>query len=167
MAVFELHAGGRMETTTPAELHQALVRQDERLRADLAGIKWRRLPRLFGTAVSGVLDIGGDSKAGWNGQPVGPASGFAWSIKLGTVAGLTTGATPDIVNLYIQGANSSVPWWQFNGNNFAYTFGKGDLVILSGESIRLASVGTFVATGTITLLGSVWQVPQEELGKLA
>jgi hypothetical protein len=158
---FVIDIGSQIETVTPAELERAFFEQDEKLAAQLAGIKYRRLPILSGTAQSGVLDIGGDKPAGWSGHQVGPASGYMWEVKLLAVNGLTTGTTPDIVNLYILGAGSSLAWWQFNGNNFAYTFGHRELVLLPNEYLRLASVGTFAATGTVSLTGSVIQAPAE------
>jgi hypothetical protein len=162
-AKFEI--GAEFETLTKDELHDELGAAVTQVRESMRGVKYRRLPQLSGTAQGGVLDIGGDSQAGWNGNRVGPREGYAWIIGLLSVTGLTSGAVPDIVNLFINGAGSSLQWWQFNGNNFAYTFGDGQLVLLPGETLRLASVGAFAAAGTVTLIGSVRnELPAEKLG---
>ncbi|HEY2089896.1 MAG TPA: hypothetical protein VGH54_28230 [Mycobacterium sp.] len=169
MARVKLELGAELDMLTKPELDESLTEAAKLVREQVRGVKYRRLPQLAGIASGGVLDIGGDANAGgtsWNGQPVGPDQGWAWEIRLLGVAGLTTGATPDIVNIYIRGAGSALPWWQLNGNNFSYTFGKGALVLLPGETLRMASTGTFAATGTVTLFGSATQLPAEQLGKL-
>ena len=167
-AKFEI--GAEFETLTRDELSSELGTVVTAIRETSRGYKYRRIPQLSGVASGGVLNIGGDAGAGttWNGSPVGPREGFAWILGLVTVNGLTSGTTPDIVNLYINGAGSSNAWWQFNGNNFAYTFGDGELVLYPGETLSLQSVGTIAATGRITLTGSVrTQVPAEKLGRAA
>jgi hypothetical protein len=168
-----LELGAELDLLSPGELDKSLDRVAGNIKRHMdssAGVKYRRIPQLSGTAATGVLNIGGDAGAGvtWNGQPVGPGQGYAWILGLVTVAGLTAGAVPDIVNLFINGAGSNIPWWQFNGNNFAYTFGDGELVLYPGETLSLQSVGAFAATGRITLTGSVRsQVPAEKLGRAA
>jgi hypothetical protein len=164
--------GAEFETLTKGELDHSLDRAITMVREQARGQKYRRLPQLSGVASAGVLNIGGDVGGGpggtWSGAPVGPHEAWAWEIGLLAVSGLTYGATPDVVNLFIVGAGSSIPWWQFNGNNFAYTFGAGALVLLPGEKLQLVSQGTFAATGTITLAGSIRsQMPAERLGKVA
>lgn len=176
----KLDLGAELDFVTPAELDKSLDRLHSQAQAiereRLAGAKYRRLPQLAGQAASGGggLNIGGDitgvTASGaptWNGQSVGPNQGYVWDIGLLSVAGLTPGSTPDIVNLFIRGAGSSLPWWQFNGNNFAYTFGRGELLLLPGETLQLVSQGTFAATGTVTLFGSIRnQVVAEMIGKV-
>jgi hypothetical protein len=169
MARVRLELGAELDMLTKPELDQSLTAAAQMMREQVRGVKYRRLPQLSGTASGGVLDVGGDVNAGgnsWSGQSVGPDQGWAWEIRLLSIAGLTTGATPDIVNIYIRGAGSALPWWQLNGNNFSYTFSKGALVLLPGETLRMASTGTFAATGTVTLFGSVTQLPAEQLSKL-
>lgn len=161
--------GAEFDFLSPSELEEGLSKHAKHLSGllDSSGVKYRRLPLLSGTASGGVLDIGGDTGAGvtWNGNPVGPKQGNAWIIGLLSVNGLTATPVADIVNLYINGAGSSNAWWQFNGANFAYTFGDGQIVLLPGETLRLASPGTIAATGTISLIGSVRsEVPAEKLG---
>jgi hypothetical protein len=167
MAKIRLELGAELDVLTKDELDRSLKNHAGELDGLARAVKYRRLPPLSGTASGGVLDIGGDAGAGvtWPGNPVGPAQSWAWEIGLLSVTGLTGGATPDVVNLYIQGAGSAYQWWQFNGNSFAYTFGGGELVLLAGESLRLASVGTFAATGRVTLIGSIRsQTPMQKLG---
>ena len=95
-------------------------------------VKHMELPQiLLGTAASNVLAIGEVS-----GIVLGPRQGYAWAVRRLVVDGLTSGSTPDVVNLYKHGFPSSdlaptiPPAWQFNGNNFGYTFGKGELTLL-------------------------------------
>jgi hypothetical protein len=59
------------------------------------------------------------------------------------------------------------PLWQFNGNNFGYTFGRLEMTLTGGDSLTFASVGTFAATGTIRVTGELVEVPAEMLYKIA
>ncbi len=167
MARVRLEVGAELDLLNKRELDQSLAPALDFVREQQRGVKYRRLPQLSGLPSGGALNIGGDVGAGvtWSGAPVGPAQGFAWVIGLLSVNGLASGVSPDVVNLYINGAGSSLAWWQFNGNNFAYTFGDGQLVLMPGETLSLVSVGTVAATGRITLTGSVRaQVPSQKLG---
>jgi hypothetical protein len=120
-------------------------------------VKPMRLPLVQGTPSGSALSV--DSQ-------VGPQQGYAWDISMLGIAGLTTGTTPDVVNMHFNG-NTNLPWWQFNGNNFAYTFSRGQLFMLPGETISLRNVGTFNATGLITLFGMIRaEVPAEKLGMI-
>lgn len=177
MARFKFDVGAEFDTLTKDELDGALRDRDARQRSALRGIKpGMNLPPLQGFPVAGVLDIGGDANTSqvagsfagqpaWSGHIVGPAQGNAWSIRRLAVSGLTTGATPDIVNLILYGHDRDAQW-QFNGNNFAYTFGRGELPVRAGEGLRLVSVGAFAATGLIRLTGSLDQAPAEMFAEL-
>jgi hypothetical protein len=113
-----------------------------------------RLPLIQGYASGGVLNLV---------STVGPYQGYAWDIGLLGISGLTTGTTPDVVNMTF-GGGPAVPWWQFNGNNFAYTFSRGQLVMLPGETITLQSTGAFAATGQITMFGMIrTEMPSEKI----
>ena len=117
-----------------------------------------RLPVLRGTIASSAVTLGITK-----GQPpVGPESGYVWSLRRLIVTGLTSGASPDVVNLYANDAFAGPPLWQFNGNNFGYTFGFGELVIQSGETLALQNSGTIAATGTVTLSGELDEAPAEK-----
>lgn len=178
MAKVVFDFGIEMDMLNKGELDHSLAAQEERWkRAALAGRKYRRLPILSGFPVAGVLDIGGDTNTpqaagsfagqpAWSGAKIGPTEGNAWEVKRLAVNGLTSGGTPDVVNLIRPGSGPDAVW-QFNGNNFAYTFGKLELVLLPSESMRLVSVGTFAATGQIRLSGEMVQIPAERLGELA
>jgi hypothetical protein len=143
---------------TPKELREelghhfsALVRQFYRAET------FMRIPLVTGFASSGVLSLASN---------VGPNQGYAWDIGFLGVAGLTVGTTPDIANMYFAGG-ATVPWWQFNGNTPMYTFSRGQMVMLPGETISLQSVGTFAATGEIILYGAIrTQMPTERLEKV-
>ena len=40
-------------------------------------------------------------------------------------------------------ATTGAPLWQFNGNNFGYTFGRVEMTLSPGDTLKFASVGTF------------------------
>lgn len=167
MAKFKLMANAEIETATPGDVGKELrkfgAEQTARLLADAQGKKYARLnPPIAGTAVAGVLSIGGDAPApGGTDQPVGPRAGYAWAMRRIAVTGLTAGATPDVVNLF----RRSEQVWQFNGDNWAYTFSFAEMIYLEGEYLSLKSVGAFAATGTITLRADFVEVPQPMLFK--
>ena len=122
------------------------------------GWKHMSLPVLSGTIASAAITLGVTK-----GQlPVGPESGYVWSLRRLIVTGLATGATPDVVNLYKNDAFSGPPLWQLNGNNFGYTFGFGELVIKSGETLALQNSGSLTATGLVTLSGELDEAPAEK-----
>jgi hypothetical protein len=170
MAKWKFALGEIFETLTKSELREGLDEHYLNLeqRALARGKKYGRLnPPVTGQAVAGVLQMGGDypnsGPAGGLVQPPQPRAGFAWAMRRVSVTGLTTGTTPDIVNLYRRSGGR--PVWQFNGNNFAYTFSFAEMVYLEGETPVLVSVGTFAATGIITLDTDFVEIPQEELYK--
>jgi hypothetical protein len=137
-------------------MKQAEAYEYERARA----VKWMRIPQITGTAASSALLMGAKEPGVW-----GPASGYVWCLRRIVIDGMTSGSTPDVVNLYLDGETATLPpVWQFNGNNFGYTFGKGELTMVAGQILVVASVGTFAATGTIRLTGELVEVPQERLG---
>jgi hypothetical protein len=156
MALVTIKGGAQMDVPNRAEIAEIVSAQ---LRELYRGVKVLRIPLITGTASGSALSIG-------QAQVVGPDSGYAWSVRRMVVSGMTTGVTPDVANLYVN-STTSPPLWQFNGNNFGYSFNDGELVINPGEIMLLASVGTFAATGLITVSGQVVEVPAEMLGKLA
>jgi len=132
------------------------------------GIKWMRLPlTLQGKAVGGVLNLGQENPNTQEGQVLGPEQGFCWSLRRLIVDGLTSGATPDVVNLFRSTSTGQPALWQFNGNNFGYTCGRLEMVLWPGNTLQLISVGTFAATGTVRLSGELIEIPAEQLAKLA
>ena len=142
-------------------LKEALI-QDERERSAARAFKWMRLPEVLRGAASGSAITLGATK----GQSVGPASGYTWALRRLVVGGLTSGTTPDVINLYVNDRFSGPPLWQFNGNNFGYTFGKLELLVMGGETLSLQSVGTFASTSLVTLSGELTEVPSEMVYKL-
>ncbi len=109
----------------------------------------------------------GQSWAGqsYTGQIIKPNEGYVWSIRRLSANGLGTGTSPDILNIYRNGTNG-VPVWQLNGNNFGYTFGPAEMLLLPGENLIAASLGSLVSTSQISLAGDAIEVPQEMLGRL-
>jgi hypothetical protein len=170
--------GEVFETLTKNELDESLsAYRKEAEAAQLAaarGWKYARLnPQIKGVASGGVLQMGGDfPNSGAGGVLTAspqPRAGYAWAVERASVSGLTIGTTPDIVNLYRKG-HATIPTtssgqWQFNGNNYAYTFSHNQLVFLEGETPVIVSVGTFAATGTITFEMDYIEVPEVELHK--
>jgi hypothetical protein len=140
--------------------------RDEENRAALEGIKYFRLPTLYATPASGTVVLG-QSWAGqsYTGQIIGPNSGFAWSVRRLSANGLGTGNSPDILNVYRNGTQGN-PVWQLNGNNWGYSFGPAELLLLPGELLVAASLGSMTSTQQITLTGDAIEVPFAMIGKL-
>jgi hypothetical protein len=153
-----IKGGATLDVPTRAEIAQIVQDQQREM---LRGVKWMRLPVMQGTVASSAIKLGDET-----GAPVGPEQGYAWSITRIVVDGLTTGATPDIVNMYRNSATSQPPLWQFNGNNFGYTFGLGQIVLMSGDALKFVNSGTIAATGLIRATGELVEVPAEMMGKL-
>ena len=149
------------------ELDQSLQAFRDGIERDaLDGIKYFRMPTLYATPASGTVVLG-DSWAGqtYTGQVIGPNSGFVWSIRRLAANGLGTGTSPDILNVYRNGTGVA-PMWQLNGNNWGYSFGPTEMLLLPGEKLIAMSLGSLVSTAQITLTGDAIEVPQAMLGKL-
>jgi len=137
--------------------HEALT--EDREFALARGNKHMDLPQtLKGIPASSAILLGAAS-----GQVLGPESGYAWQLRRLVVSGLTAGATPDIVNLFKNDRTSGPPLWQFNGNNFGYTFGRLELVIRPGETLTLQNVGTIASTSLVMLSGELDEIPAQML----
>lgn len=157
----QLELGATLETLTRDELSQELAAQTQQFFAQYArGMKYMRFGPISATATGGVLSFDGSGVPG-----AGPRGGYVWSVRRIAFTGLTTGTTPDLVNLY-RSQPTGTPVWQFNGNNWAYTFGKTEMLLMGGETLSFASTGTFAATGQITMSGDLLEVPAEEIFKL-
>lgn len=129
------------------------AREMERLRGETNV----RLPLLIATGAN-PFTLGGDVGT----EPLQtPEEGYVWSLRHLVIEGLTTGATPDVVNI-LRGGRII---WQLNGNQFCQTWGRGEMVIKGGEALAYQSVGTFNATGKIVIHGSAYQVPGPMIGK--
>ena len=163
----QLIAGGQhIDALTPAELSAFWAEQQQaqsaRDRERYRSVKHMRLPQtLSGKPASSAITLGVSKGQ----QAVGPALGWSWVVRRLIVSGLTSGASPDVVNLYLNDAFNYPPVWQFNGNNFGYTFGKGEIVLYGGDTFSLQNSGTIAATGLITLAGEVVEVATERLGE--
>jgi len=184
--------GEYFETITKSELDESLSAYRKAAQAaqreQARGIKYMRLtPPVTGQAVSSKLTMGGEyitGPAAAGGASVGgqagvaspqPRPGYCWLVRRAAVQGLTSGTTPDIVNLFRR-QSDAIAWlagpatvsggdWQFNGNNFAYTFSFGQLAFLEGETPIIVSQGTFAATGIITFRMDFEELPQEQIWK--
>ena len=167
MALFTVRGGEQIETVTPDEVRQIIRESQEAERAafreQARTFKWMRLPtNLQGKPASNAIKLGVTQ-----GQlPVGPEQGYAWTLRRLVVTGLTAGASPDIVNLYLNDNFGGPIEWQFNGNNFGYTFGRSELVLMSGDTLALQNSGNIAATGNIVLSGEVEEVAAEMLYKI-
>jgi hypothetical protein len=128
------------------------------------GVKHFRLPLMQGTVAGAAFSIGELS-----GVVCGPEEGYAWAIRRLLVTGLARGATPDVAQLFrSSSAQQGGFLWEFNGNNFGYTFGKGELSLMPGDRLQLNNFGAITAAaGTqITLQGEVDETPAEMFAKL-
>src|SRR5215469_14610681 len=152
MALVQIQAGAKIEIPTRDEIRAdtiALWSAQEREQA--CGFKQMRLPEVLqGFAASSAITLGNTK-----GQFLGPESGYVWALRRLIVSGMTSGTTPDVINLYVNDRFAGPPLWQFNGNNFGYTFSKLSLTVFGGESLSLQSVGTFASAALITLSGEL------------
>ena len=64
-----------------------------------------------------------------------------WSIRRLACSGLGTGTSPDVLNIYRNGTGQPAIW-QLNGNNWGYSFGPTEMLLLPGEQLVAASVGS-------------------------
>lgn len=93
-----------------------------------------------------------------------PDTGFAWAVQRVTVAGLTGGATPDVVSLY-RGPGAAAAQTNDNlltvvtGASPTWHPGRTGLILQEGERVTVAGSG-LTATGQITLTGEVIQMEQ-------
>ena len=134
--------------------------------ARLEGIKYFRLPTLYATPSSGTVVLGQSwSGQSYTGQIIGPNEGYVWSIRRLSANGLGTGTSPDILNVYRNGTGVA-PVWQLNGNNWGYSFGPTEMLLLPGENLVGMSLGSLVSTQQVTLTGDAIEVPQAMIGKL-
>ena len=138
----------------------------EENRAALEGIKYFRMPTLYATPASGTVVLGQSwSGQNYTGQIIGPNQGFVWSIRRLSANGLGTGTSPDILNVYRNGTGVA-PVWQLNGNNWGYSFGPTEMLLLPGENLVGMSLGSLVSTQQVTMTGDAIEVPQAMIGKL-
>lgn len=155
-----LELGAPLETLTRSELREELGAVAETYFAQYArGVKYMRLPVTSGAVAGGAFSLDGTAAG------LGPRAGYIWTIRRLAVTGLTTGTTPDLVNAY-RNSPGGIPVWQFNGNNWAYTFGKTELLLLPGEVLCFANQGAIAATGNITVSGDLVEVSAEQIYKL-
>lgn len=166
MAEFVIQGGARIDIPSRAEIKDTLAGElDARERQQAKGWKWMRLPEVLSAVVASNAVKAGIA----SGQAqLGPEEGYAWSLRRLLVTGLATGATPDVVNLYRNDRFAGPPLWQFNGNNFGYTFGRLELVLQPGDTLSFQNVGSIAAAaGTVILLsGELIEVPAQQLWKL-
>jgi hypothetical protein len=162
MPELELRGGMRLEIPNRHEIREDVAAvADARERRNARGWKHMALPEtLRGNVVSSAITLG-NSK----GQVCGPESGYVWVIRALIVTGLTGGATPDVVNFYLNDRFGGPIWWQLNGNQFGETFSNLQRVIKPGETLSLQNSGTLAATGLIIVSGELDEMPAEMLFK--
>lgn len=157
----QLELGAQLETLTRGELSEELAAQTQQFFAEYArGQKYMRFGPFGTTVANSAVSFDGSQTQG-----TGPRGGYVWSIRRLDFHGLTEATTPDIVNLTRNDPNGR-PIWQFNGNNWAYTFGKTEMLLFPGETLSFINVGTIAATGQITMAGDILEVPAEQIYKL-
>lgn len=158
---FKMDFGAEIDVLTKDELDQSLAAAARVWYERYRGVKLRRIPLLTAVPAGGAVNSAG-------GVACGPEQGYAWTLRELNVEGLTAGTTPDVVNIYRGSSQrAGTILWQLNGNQFLQTFGRGEKILFPGETLYFASLGTFAATGTITLSGTVVEVPAERMAELA
>ena len=158
MTLVRFDVGQSADILSPGE-HDRQIRKlaAENERRQIQGRKLMKF-ELTGVVASSAITLGQT-------QLVGPESGYWWSVSRLVAWGLTAGSTPDELNVYINNV-TGVPEWQLNGNNWAYTFGKGELTMHGGDTLLFANNGSLAASGAITVKGEARQVPEEAQGEL-
>lgn len=161
MAEFTLDFGAKVDLLTKGEVDKSLAHSNEAMiAAQLRGIKHLRIPRLRGTVAGSAVTLGMQD------NQTGPDQGYLWAIMRLTVNGLASGTTPDTLGFYRSGTGGDF-LWALNGNEPFEKFGRGVLTLDGGDTLVAANIGNLAATGTITVSGEAWEVPQEMAGKLA
>jgi len=140
-------------------LHQTQIEMAREM-ARYRGEKFQRLPVTQATGTN-PFTMGGDVALALQ----APEPGWIWSLRELTIEGLTSGATPDVINIR-RGSAAGQIIWQLNGNQFCQSWGKGHKIIFAGETLFYQSVGTFNSTAVIKAYGTAQQVPSEMVGKL-
>jgi hypothetical protein len=166
MAVFELHAGGRMETVTPHELQRALQDQDARLRADLSGVKWGEM-----FINSGAPGMGAQTFSTQGQPPQSPSNGYVWAIMtLGLELSVASQLRVYKGNPPFGGPGTVAP----AGNGHLVTtlssfitpsgqFSKGQFVLRAGDTFTAVMV---TAGAILSIYAAYIEVPAEQQGKL-
>ena len=163
MARVDLGNLGSFDMLNKDELKQALLEAQTENYERLRGRELMRFSSPSAAAVSNAITLPSSGQAA--GYMLGPEQGYVWSVRLLVVAGLTASSTtPDVVNIYKHGTQQLV--WQLNGNVFAQTWGRGEMILYPGESLYLQNVGSIAATGNISFYGQADQVPFTRKGDL-
>ena len=174
MPKVKLDVGATVDFLNKDELDTILQKYQEQAmlaeRQKLSGLKYFRLPRLYATPASGTVVLGEQWSANgtaqtYTDQIMGPNAGYVWSIRRLSVSGLGTGTSPDLLNIYRNGFHTDAVW-QLSGNSFANTFGKTELLLMPGEKLIAASLGSLVSTTQVILSGDAVEVPQQLIGKI-
>lgn len=158
MASIEASIGLKLDTISEgiSGLRDQLAIEAQR---QLVHARARKLIRyqINGTGAN-PFSMGGDT-GGLSGDLCGPAQGYTWDVRLLVIEGLTASSTtPDVVNIRRSNASGRI-LWQLNGNQFAQTFSRGEMVLRPGETLFFQSVGTFAATGPVIAHGAADEVP--------
>lgn len=177
MAKVKIDFGAEIDTLNKDELDDSLAGQQKTLAeiqeaVAVRGIKYMRLPLMYGTAASGTVHIGGALASG-GGNATGavsyPHSGYIWTVMRIGVSGLATGTAPDQLAIYRGGDEASGANYigQISGNTPFLQFSKMQFLVKEGERIQLLSIGSLTSTAQIIVNGDVIEAPEEMLGKLS
>ena len=156
----QAHLSARFDTLQRSVDRAAKAQEEAQqfLMEQARGVKAIRLP-VEQAAGANPFSMGGDVGT----LNVSPEQGYVWSLRHLIIEGLTASASaPDVVNIRRSSAQGQLIW-QLNGNQFAQTWGRGEVVLFAGETLFYQSVGTFAATGTIKAYGMAEQVPGEKI----
>ena len=151
--------GATWETLDKDDVMQVMQKHaDVLLLREAQGVKYLRFGPVQGSVSGSAVTIGNGS------NPIGPRSGYIWSIRRLSVSGLTSGGTPDTIQLYRDNPGGQA-LWSLDGNNFFAKFGRLELALFGGE--QLYAVGTSLqASGPVALDGDVLEVPAVQIYKL-
>jgi len=155
VAKFRIAANAEIDLLTKEELSDALAQQ---ARQAYQALSYMRLPLITGNSPAAAsLSMGGDVNPEHS-----PDQGYAWSLRHLVIQGLTRGVNPDAVQIF----REQLVIWELNGNQYAQTWGRGEIMVMPGETLAYKSVGAFAATGQVIIHGAAWQVPAQMIGEL-
>lgn len=152
---FKIEAGGTIDTVTPQELSKAMAGERNFWRERATGVKWTELALNLNPPLATTYP---DPTPGVNQNPVGPAPGWAWKLRIVT----STLAAAGTMAIYKgESANARLIGVQNNPAILQGIFFPDDIVIQAGQQLFIAC-----STNMTTLYVGAVQVPAERLGEI-
>lgn len=160
MAKVQILPGHEYDIVSPAELHHAFQREQERMdafmRDSVRGIKPLRLQPQYQEVAAGAF----------SGVIMGPASGYAWVVKRLTTYGIAAAdVNTAVINLYFGAEATDSLFIDQLIPNAAWKGSADCLVVNSGEDLFILGTGV-PSTSQVLVTGFAVEVPSEMIGKV-